>query len=200
MGHTDEISLRQFIYYTPLFSSLLGAPLLQGPAMNDCLEKRCSDWKELFPVLTCMVTSHDALVLLRASFSASVLQHTLRASPCNGHEAVTQFDNLLRIAFCKICNVSLYDNQCLQASLAVKSSGLGLRRVASLHGIVSIDRIRSCSALLKCLTKLLNLISRLGVTLTPNLFQSNHQQPNNDLRPDNPVVEREFAILLQHQV
>ena len=42
--------------------------------------------------------------------SALALQHTLRASSCNGHEALAQLDNLLRIALCKICNVSLSDD------------------------------------------------------------------------------------------
>ena len=110
-GHTDEISL-QFIHHTPFSSTLLGAPLLQGPALNDCLEKCCSNLERAIFRLD-LITSHDALVLTRASFSAPVLQHTLRASPCNGHEALTQSDNLQRIALCKICNVSLSDDQWL---------------------------------------------------------------------------------------
>ena len=121
-GHTDEIFLHQLIHHTPLSSTLLRAPLLQGPVMNDCLEKRCSDLERAISRLD-LITSHDALVLLRASFSAPALQHTQRASPCNGHEALTQFDNLLRIALCKVCNVSLSDDQWLQASLPIKSGG-----------------------------------------------------------------------------
>ena len=38
-GHTDEIYLQQFISHTPSCSTPLGAPLLQGPAMNDCQQK-----------------------------------------------------------------------------------------------------------------------------------------------------------------
>ena len=83
-GHTDEISLQQFIHHTPLSSTLLGAHLPQGPAVNDCLEKRCSDLERAISRPD-LITSYGALVLLRASFSAPALQHTLRASPCNGH-------------------------------------------------------------------------------------------------------------------
>ena len=54
------------------------------------------------------------------------------STPYNGHEVLAQFDNLLQIALCKICNVSLSYDQWLQASLPVKSDGLGLNRVASL--------------------------------------------------------------------
>ena len=45
---------------------------------------------------------------------------------------------ILRIALCKICNVSLFDDQWLQISLPVKSGGVRLRRVASLAPSVFI--------------------------------------------------------------
>ena len=97
-GHTDEISLQQFIHHTSLSSTLLGAPLLKGPSMNDCLQKRRSNFERAISRLE-LFALHRALVLCRTSFSAPALQHTLRASPSNGREALTQFDNLLRIAF-----------------------------------------------------------------------------------------------------
>ena len=76
--------------------------------------------------------SHDALVILRASFSAPTMQHTLRSSPCTGRVELTQFDALLRSALGKICNISLTDDQWLQASLPVRAGVLGIRRVSSL--------------------------------------------------------------------
>ena len=42
-----------------------------------------------------------------------------------------KFDELLRTAISIICNVSLSDDRWLQASLPVKSGGLGIRRVSS---------------------------------------------------------------------
>ena len=129
--HTDEISLQQFIHYSPLFVTLLRASLLQGPAMNDCLQERSSELERTISRLD-LITSHDATILLRAFFNAPAQPHTLRASPCNEHEAITQFDNLLRTVLCKICNVSLSDDQWLQVSLPVKSGGLRLCRIASL--------------------------------------------------------------------
>ena len=205
-GHTNEISLQQFIHHTPLSSTLLGAPLLQGPAMNDCLQNRCSDLERAISRLS-LITSHDALVLLRASFSAPALQHTLRASPCNGHEALTQFDNLLRVALCKICNVSLSDDQWLQASLPVKSGRLGLRRVASLAPsafIASAVGTRDLqNQILQCFAQM------------PDKVVESCQQAWSDINAkpipdgpsaakqrswDYPVVEREFSFLLQYQI
>ena len=156
--------------------------------MNDCLDKQCSDLERAISRLD-LITSHDAFVLLRASFIAPALQHTLRASPCNGHEALTQFDNLQRIALCKICNVSLLmTNGCRPAYLLNLTDWVFVtlhhwhhHHSSHLMWARVTYKIRSCSVSLKCLTKWLNLISRLGVTSTPNLYQINHQQPNNDL-------------------
>ena len=78
------------------------------------------------------MSSHDALTLLKASFSAPKVLHTLRSSPCVGHLALDQFDALLRSALCNITNSILSDIQWLQASLPVRDGGLGVRRVALL--------------------------------------------------------------------
>ena len=99
--------------------------------MDKCVQQRCNDLERAISRLE-LITSHDALVLLRASFSASTMQHTLRSSPCAGRVELTQFDALLRSALSKICNISLTDDQWLQASLPVRAGGLGIRRVSSL--------------------------------------------------------------------
>ena len=82
-ARTDEISLQKLIHHTPLSSTMLGVPLLQGPAMIDCLQKRCSDMERTIARLD-LITSHHALVLLRASFSAPALEYFIPTSSCNG--------------------------------------------------------------------------------------------------------------------
>ena len=42
-GHMNEISFQQFLQYTPSSSTLLGAPLTHGAAIDDCLRNRCLD-------------------------------------------------------------------------------------------------------------------------------------------------------------
>ena len=74
--YIDEIYFQQCIHHTPLSPTLLGALLLKGPAMNDCLQKRFSDLVRAISRLD-LITSYDDLALLRASFSALALQHTL---------------------------------------------------------------------------------------------------------------------------
>ena len=74
------------------------------------------------------ISSHDALVLLKTSLSTPKLMHMLRASPCTGHVGLSDIDSTLRAGLCKTFNVSLSDAQWLQASLPVKSGGLGIRQ------------------------------------------------------------------------
>lgn len=120
-----------FLQFTPDTATLLGAPLSTGQAMTECLTSRCNDLARAVERLK-LVSAHDALALLKNSLSAPKLQYTLRAACCEGHNQLTTFDNLLRSALCDICNVTLTDQQWLQASLPVHAGGLGIRRVSSL--------------------------------------------------------------------
>jgi len=60
------------------------------------------------------------------------VQYVLRTSPCCKHPQLVELDNFLRSAVTQICNVSLSDDQWTQASLPVRSGGLGVRSVSTL--------------------------------------------------------------------
>ena len=79
-----------------------------------------------------LLPAHDALILLKSSFSAPKIMHTLRSSPCHVDETLHKFDDLLRTGLENITNLSISDIQWIQASLPVSTGGLGVRRVASL--------------------------------------------------------------------
>jgi len=127
---TDPV-FHHFIHLDVSRASLLGAPMTTGPAMDSGLEARCAELSRVSGRLRA-VSSHDALVLLRSSFSAPKLLHTLRSSPCTGHPTLQKFDDTLRKCVCDITNADLTDLQWIQASLPVRNGGLGIRRVASL--------------------------------------------------------------------
>ena len=76
--------------------------------------------------------SHDDLVLLRSSFSAPRLRHTLRCAPCDGHPELQYFDDLFREGISSITNSSLRDTQWIQSSLPIHNGSLGIRRVTLL--------------------------------------------------------------------
>jgi len=74
--------------------------------------------------------AHDALVLLKASFSAPKLMHTLRAAPCSGHAALQAFYDRLIECVCTITNTDLTDVQSIQNSLPVRLGGLDVWRLS----------------------------------------------------------------------
>ena len=80
-----------------------------------------------------MLLAHDALILLKASFSAPKMMHIMRRSPCANHPALAEYDNVVRKGICAIANLDLSDLQWLQASIPVKEGGLEVRRVLRWH-------------------------------------------------------------------
>ena len=127
----DDPLLRSFTRVQPCDATLLGAPLFQGKVLNDHWSERCSDLSRAVNRL-CLVGAQDALILLRASFSAPRVQHLLRCSPSVDACGPQLFDDLLKSALSRITNNTLSDSQWLQASLPIKFGGLGIRRVTSL--------------------------------------------------------------------
>jgi len=117
-----------FISLRPDEAELLGAPLLSGKKMDEPLANpnRCSELDTALGRLS-LLAAHDALILLKASFSAPKMLHTLRCSPCTNHPSLAVFDDFLRKGIFAICNLDLSDPQWLQASLPVKDGGLGVR-------------------------------------------------------------------------
>jgi hypothetical protein len=130
-GQSSDSVFHNFVHLTVNDADLLGAPLTTGSAMDRALSNRCDDLSRAASRLR-LIAAHDALILLRASFSAPKLNHTLRASPCSGHPALEKFDSLLRNCVCIISNTDMTDLQWIQASLPVRNGGLGIRRVSSL--------------------------------------------------------------------
>ena len=92
--------------------------------MSDCLQARHDDLTRTVKRLK-LVSAHDALVLLKNSLGAPKLLHTLRSACCVDHDLLKAFDGELRSGVSSICNVSLTDDQWLQASLPVRNGSLG---------------------------------------------------------------------------
>ena len=123
--------MQDFILLRKSQSQLLGAPLLQGEAMDSILEARCDDLNRIMDRLA-LLGSHDALVILRAAFGSPVILHVLRSSPCFGHPSVPHFDQILRNGLERIVNCEIGDLAWSQASLPIRYGGLGIRSVVVL--------------------------------------------------------------------
>jgi len=127
----DDPVLQSFQRIDVKDAILLGAPLFPGSVLDRLWSERCTDLSRAVDRLS-LIGSQDALILLRASFSAPRVQHLLRCSPSVDNAALSTFDDLLRSALNRISNSNLSDTQWLQATLPIKEGGLGVRRVASL--------------------------------------------------------------------
>jgi len=127
---TDTL-LDSFIRMEVNDTVLLGAALFPGPALDREWDRRLDDLARAVDRLG-VISSQDALILLRSSFSAPKVLHLLRCSPSAGHPALERFDSLLRRSIQNITNSDLSDVKWLQASLPVRDGGLGVRRVSSL--------------------------------------------------------------------
>ena len=106
--------------------------MTEGPALDLAWSERCSDQSRALERLK-LIASLDALILLKASFSAPRVQHLLRCSPSVGHAALGSFDELPRTALSYLTNCDLSDSEWIQASLPVRDGGLGVRRCLCSH-------------------------------------------------------------------
>ena len=86
-GPQQEPAFRDFLTTSKENAPLLDAPLTDGPALNDALEARCADIDRTIGRLR-LLPAHDALTLLKSSFSAPKIVHTLCCSPCHSHDAL----------------------------------------------------------------------------------------------------------------
>ena len=129
--------------------TLLGAPIMPGGIANilsskqECLELMCSRLEDL--------DRHEAFFLLKNAFSMPKLNYFLRTAPCyTDSDSIQKFDQTLHSTLQKILNVKLDDNAWDQASLPIRSGGLGIRKasdvalpafLASAHGAANMVKL-----------------------------------------------------------
>jgi len=112
--------------------TLLGAPLLPGRAVNESIQKKIKDLEKIIARLETL-HPHDSFTLLRCSLSIPKLLYTLRTSACFLNEGLLRdFDEVLRSGLCSLLNIHISDDQWIQASLPVRSGGLGIRSAVML--------------------------------------------------------------------
>ena len=128
IAHSDlqlnDALLQSFSRVDIAATTILGAPLFHGPVLDNSWDQRCDDLSRSVDRLS-SIASQDALLLLRASFSATKVLHMLRCSPSVSYPSLEKFDALLKQAIQRITNSDLSDLQWIQASLLVRDGGLG---------------------------------------------------------------------------
>ena len=128
----DMPVLADLQYVSPDQAMLLGSPL-GAMSLKKVLDCQIS---QLQLIGECLhhLHAHDALTLLRHSFSVPKLLHILRTSPAFLTPLLISWDHLLLSILSKITNLNFHpDDPCwLQATLPVWCGGLGIRRASHL--------------------------------------------------------------------
>jgi len=82
IAHSDlqlnDALLQSFSRVDIVATTLLGAPLFHGPVLDNTWDQRCDDLSRAVDRLSSIASQEDALILLRASFSAPKVLHMLR--------------------------------------------------------------------------------------------------------------------------
>ena len=81
----------------------IGAPLFVDADLDSAWENRCEELARACDRLR-LIGAQDALILLHSSFSAPKVLHLLRCSPSANHQALSNFDAILRRAIQLITN------------------------------------------------------------------------------------------------
>ena len=98
--------LTDFVQLDIRNSTLLGAPLSAGSAMDASLLKRLPEFKRAADCLR-LIPAHDSLILL----NSPKLTHILRSSPCSNRNILLDIDATLRLYLINISNVNMNDMQ-----------------------------------------------------------------------------------------
>lgn len=210
ISHAPESSnlhINKFVHVFPPDAVLLGAPLLEGPALDQSLSTHMASLSTGQKRLN-LITSHDALLLLKSSLSAPKLLHTLRAAPCSGHALLSSIDRTLRDCVSQVVNTSLNDEQWLQASLPVKSGGLGVRLSSHLAPSAFLAASSATDELQSEILSGLNLpksVSQDSALANWTVLSSAASCPIGPAACkqrewDKPIVDAEFGRLLTEQV
>ena len=120
-------------YTDPSNAVLLGSPIGDIQSIDTILQLKIENQKlmgEHLPLK--LLEAHDALYLLRHTFSLPKLLYVLRSAPCFLSSLLGSFDSTLCTMLESICNVKLGDTSWLQASLPINSGGLGIRSAVML--------------------------------------------------------------------
>ena len=130
-------------------ATLLGSPIGDIECINTCILSKVDLLKVMGERLS-LLCSHDALILLRHSFSLPKVLYILRTAPCFLSCHLQSFDDVLRSILSLIVNVPLgSDSAWLQASLPVKAGGIGIRRSTQLAPSAYLASAAGCSDLVQ---------------------------------------------------
>jgi len=186
-------------------ADILGSPIGNTECIDKALQEKIEMLRRMGDRLD-LLQSHDALLLLRHSFSMPKVLYTLRTAPCFLSSLTEAYDNLLRSILCSITNVCLDDeNAWHQATLPVKTGGIGIRRATQLAPSAFLASAAGCSDLVhQILPSHLLDIPIPGTEAALAIWSQGHDEPPPSGAPshsqkawDRPHVQAVYEALLE---
>ena len=112
-------------------SIILGSPIaVQG--MRSEMESKLNALKRMISRLN-LIDPHQAFVLLKNSFAIPRMTYLLRSAPAFQQASLLlEFDLIIRNSMSSITNIDFTDEAWTQASLPVRSGGLGIRKAVDI--------------------------------------------------------------------
>ena len=108
-------------------ATLLGSPIGDTHSMEECFRSKVEKLIVMGKRLQ-LLSSHDALLLLRHYLSIPKVLYILQTAPCFLTDLLSIFDDHLKSLLSEILNVNLANESAwTQASLLVKPGGIGVR-------------------------------------------------------------------------
>lgn len=112
----------------PSCASLLGSPIGDEASISSAILEKCDMLSTMGDRIQ-YFSAHDAILLLRHSLAMSKLLFLLRSCPCFRSNRLKDYDSKLRDIVSNITKINFSENDRAwsQATLPVKSGGLGIR-------------------------------------------------------------------------
>ena len=159
-------------------ANLLGSPIGGLESIDKVLREKSGQLRLMGGRLP-HLHLHDALLLLlRHSFVIPKLLYIMRTSPCFLSAELEVYDNLLKTILCDVTNVRLDEVSWSQASLPIRSGGIGVRRVAQLAPSAFLASAAGCSDLIRLiLPSYLQNVSYPTQESALDCWQCGHDEP-----------------------
>ena len=168
----------------PSQATLLGSPIGDNDCVSAAIQDKVSALQRMIDRLA-FLSAHDALLLLRSSFSIPKLLYLLRSAPCFASDTLKVYDSVLASTLSKITNTSINPSSAawLQASLPVILGGLGVGSAVDVAPSAFLASAYSLSALVQSiLSSSQPLLSSPLVSCALSVWSSDHviQPPVDD--------------------
>ena len=175
----------------PANATLLGSPLGNLNCISDAITEKIQTLRRVGKRLE-FLSAHDALLLLIHSFSMPKLMYLLRTAPCFKSPSLAEYDAVLCSILSKVTNTPLEPNNPYwsQASLPVKSGGLGVRSAVELAPSAFLSSTHASQPLVNAI--LPSHLSSLQPTITDEallMWSSGH----NNQPPSGTAAERQAS-------